>query len=178
MEYSGWIELTFMAFRYGPKLRFEWDAVCGIATTLHSYLDSDLDSSLVHVIREIIACIDDVHQKKVFGGDEDVLFSMMGLYTPYVHESTALYMLEKMCEDITPIRDDWIEQLRRLIFSFYLSIDSSPIIKERVVSVLRSTFDAFGNVYGDDLLDSVFMPFFQTCYQETSLELAPSRFVR
>jgi hypothetical protein len=120
---------------------------------------------LVHVVRDIIVNIDEIYRKKLFGGDEDVLFSMMGLYTPYVNEATALYMLEKMCEDITPIRDDWMDQLRRLIWSFYLTPDTSPLIKERVISTLASTFDAFGNVYGDDMVDGVFLPFFKSSYE-------------
>ncbi|KAK2706177.1 tuberin-like [Artemia franciscana] len=154
----------------GEVLSLVWSSVFQLLETINSLQSNPYIAGLYH---SILDSIENLIEHELFHGDLDIFYSCIQLCSASRPESSVMKLINYKKDFFTPIYPDWIEQMESFIDAFYTK-EKRPVIQTRAIEVLGSVIDFNRKMYGDELLEDVFIPRFSdvSCGQDVQVRKA------
>jgi len=119
----------------------------------------------------MIILVAELFNKKQFQGDEEIALQLLEQFPQYLTETTSYFLIEQKSQEITPINETWLESLSQLITTFFSKETRRRTIREKVLAILRSTFETYNHFYGESMLPKALPILFKVMQDDEDLTI-------
>jgi len=174
VTYEVTLQVERLVVRHGDDLRApSWEEAVNILLQLVSHLDqcdTTLRATLHHHLQASIVQLEVLAMSGKYPGSQTRLYDLVEVASTFCPEQSVIHLITYRANGLHPAKPGWVSQLAGLVDKFY-AMETRPLIRLKMLSVLRETVLANLLAYEDQLLDNTILPFLSQLETEVDREV-------
>ncbi|XP_039630623.1 tuberin isoform X3 [Polypterus senegalus] len=171
VSYEIVLSVTRLIKKYGKELQVvTWDILLNIIERLLQQIQKIGTIELKSIVHELLTAVEELCEKSEFHGPQERFFGLIEKYSDKRPESSVLMLLSYRAHAIHPAKDDWIQNLHRLMEKFFRT-ETRSAIRVKVLHILSFVLSINRQLYEEELIESVVIPHLGQIAEDKDLQV-------
>ncbi|XP_056443146.1 tuberin isoform X2 [Gadus chalcogrammus] len=158
VSYEIVLSITRLIKKYGKDLQVvTWDILLGIIERLLQQIQTIGSAELKAIVYELLTTVEELYEQNGFHGSTEKFFSLVEKCADKRPDSSVLTLISYRAQSIQPAKDGWIQNLHRLMDTFFKN-ESRSGIRIKVLHILSFVLSTNRQLYEEELIEAVVLP--------------------
>uniref|UniRef100_A0A8C5A576 TSC complex subunit 2 n=1 Tax=Gadus morhua TaxID=8049 RepID=A0A8C5A576_GADMO len=147
VSYEIVLSITRLIKKYGKDLQVvTWDILLGIIERLLQQIQTIGSAELKAIVYELLTTVEELYEQNGFHGSTEKFFSLVEKCADKRPDSSVLTLISYRAQSIQPAKDGWIQNLHRLMDTFFKN-ESRSGIRIKVLHILSFVLSTNRQLY-------------------------------
>ncbi|CAL8330550.1 unnamed protein product [Lota lota] len=157
VSYEIVLSITRLIKKYGKDLQVvTWDILLGIIERLLQQIQA-CSAELKSIVYELLTTVEELYEQNGYHGSTEKFFSLVEKCADKRPDSSVLTLISYRAQSIEPAKDGWIQNLHRLMDTFFKN-ESRSGIRIKVLHILSFVLSTNRQLYEEELIEAVVIP--------------------